>query len=190
MGVAIGQIIVGLIESFFGRKLYWVFVALAGFAIGWVLAPAIFGGLATWALVLIGAVMGVVFALLSVKFMRFMVSVAGFFAFGPVTVLVVRWLGAEAVRGSVVWWIAFVLGGLVGFFVMLTLFNWALIVLTSLVGAGSAATGISHFVTNEPKWLQIVIFVVVFALGALFQARALRSRKRSFGTVRPAAVAR
>jgi hypothetical protein len=79
---------------------------------------------------------------------------------------------------------------LVGFFVMLTLFNWALIVLTSLVGAGSAAIGINHFVTNGPKWVQVVLFIVVFALGALFQARALRSRKGSRGAARSVALAR
>jgi len=174
VGVAIGQIVIGLIEALFGRKLYWVFVALAGFAVGWVLAPAIFGGLPTWAWVLIGAVLGIVFALLSVKFMRFMVSIGGFFAFGAVTVEVVRWLGAEAAQGSVVWWIAFVIGGLVGFFIMLTLFDWALIVLTSLAGAGSVATGINHFVPNEPRWLQVVLFVVILVVGLLFQWASLR----------------
>jgi membrane protein implicated in regulation of membrane protease activity len=57
------------------------------------------------------------------------------------------------------------------------LFNWALIVLTALVGGGAAATGIVHFVPNGPKWLQIVLWVVVFGLGALYQARSLRGRK-------------
>ena len=182
MGLAIGQIIGGFIEAFFGRKIFWIFVALAGFSVGWALASWIAGGLATWLWVLIGAVVGIVFALLSLKFTRAMVAISGFFAFGFVTVQVVRWLGATAANGSATYWVAYAIGGLIGAFLMGVLFNWALIVLTALVGGGAAATGITHFVSNGPKWLQVVLWVVLFGLGALYQARSLRGgRARAKG---------
>ena len=48
-------------------------------------------------------------------------------------------------------------------------------VLTALIGAGAVATGITHFVSNEPKWLQVVLFVVVLVLGLSYQIRSFRT---------------
>ena len=160
MGAAIGQIVFGLIESLLGRRLFWIFVAIGGFAVGWFLIPGFFDGIETWARILIGVVVGVVFAVLALWFTRFMVAVSGFFLFGTVTVLVVRWLGGEAIHGSTAYWIAFLVGGVVGAIIVGIFFNWALIILTSLVGSGSVATGITYLVSEGTIWLQVVLFVV------------------------------
>ena len=177
MGLAIGQIVVGLVESFFGRRLYWIFVALGGFAIGWEFARAISSGMSEWVAVLIGAILGIVLAFLSLKFTKWIVTLAAFFALGTVTVDVVRWLGAEAAKGSAGYWIAYIIGGLIGALLIRIFFNWGLMVLTALLGAGAVATGITHFVSNEPKWLQAVLFVVVLILGLSYQVRSFRGKK-------------
>jgi hypothetical protein len=177
VGVAIGQIVIGLIEALFGRRLYWVFVALGGFAVGWGLASWVLHDVATWVWVLIGAAAGIVFALLSLKFTRFIVAVAGFFAVGAITIELARWLGAEVANGSSSYWITYAVGGAIGFLVILALFDWALIVLTSLAGAGATATGINYFVPNEPRWAQVTIWVAVFAIGVYVQSRSLPRRR-------------
>ena len=41
MGIAVAEIIAGLVELLFGRRLFWLFVAAGGFLVGWFLAPAI-----------------------------------------------------------------------------------------------------------------------------------------------------
>ncbi len=178
MGLAIGQIVIGLIEALFGRRLYWLFVALGGFAVGWGLASWVLGDVATWAWVLIGIGVGIVFALLSLRFTKLMVGIAGFFVFSSVTIEVARRLGVQVANGTAAYWITYLIGGVVGFFLILALFDWALIVLTSLAGAGATATGINYFVPNEPRWLQVTLWVVVFAGGILYQSRGLRRKKR------------
>jgi MFS family permease len=177
MGLAIGQIVAGLIESFFGRRLYWFFVALGGFAIGWEFATAISSGMSEWVAVLIGAVLGIGLAFLSLKFAKWVVTLAAFFALGTATVDVVRWLGGEATQGTSSYWIAYIIGGLIGAALIRIFFDWGLMVLTALVGAGAVATGITHFVSGEPKWLQVVLFVVILVLGLSYQIRSFRGKK-------------
>ena len=102
LGTAVAQIVVGLIEALFGRKLFWLFVAIGGFLIGWFLVPAIYGAvndgatLELWTRVVIGVTAGLVLGFLAIKFTKFMVSLAGFFIFGTATVLVVRYFGAQS----------------------------------------------------------------------------------------------
>ena len=78
-----------------------------------------------------------------------MVSVAGFFIIGAATVLAVDYFGGDVAQGTRNFWIAFGVGGVVGAIVMGLLFDWALIVLTALFGAGAAVDGIMYFFTPE-----------------------------------------
>lgn len=178
MGVAIAEIVAGLVELLFGRRLFWVFVAIGGFVVGWFLVPAIFHSLASWERILIGVVLGVLFALLATWFTRFMVSVAGFFLFGAVAVVLVRHLGAHASSGSTAYWVSYLIGGIVGALLLSIFFDWALIVLTSLAGAGATAQGIVHFVTRHPLWLEVILLVVFAACGFAYQAWSFRGHGR------------
>ena len=184
MGGAIAQIILGFIELLLGRKLFWVFVAVGGFLIGWFLAPAIFDEIGTWARVLIGIVLGVVFALLARWFLKFMVAVAGFFLLGAVVVVLVRDLGGNVPSGSAIYWLIYVIGGVVGAALLVVFFDWALIVFTSLGGAGSAARGIVHFIDDNPRWLEVMLFVVLAALGLVVQVWGFRRGGRRLGLSR------
>ena len=182
MGVAIAEIIAGFLELLFGRRLFWLFVAIGGFLIGWFLAPAIFHSMVTWERIVIGIVLGLIFALLATWFTRFMVAAAGFFLFGAVAVVLVRYLGAHAPSGSTAFWVAYVIGGLVGAVLLSLFFDWALIILTSVAGAGAAAQGIVHFVTGHPRWLELVLFIVLAVLGFAYQGWSFRGHgRRSLG---------
>ena len=39
MAAAIVAILIGLVETFMGRRLFWLFVAIGGFLLGWFLVP-------------------------------------------------------------------------------------------------------------------------------------------------------
>jgi hypothetical protein len=173
-------IIVGAVELFFGRRLFWLFVAIAGFLIGYFLAPAIFSSINSTVRVLVGIGIGVLFGLLAMVFTRFMVALAGFFVFGPAAVLLIRYFGASAPNGSTWYWVAYVIGGLIGFVLLWAFFDWALVVLTSLAGAGGIVRGITSLTSSLSGTWQIVVFVVVAILGILFQARSLTGT-RVFG---------
>lgn len=184
MGAAIVQIIFGFIGMLFGRNLFWLFVAIGGFLIGWFLAPAIFHSMVTWHRILVGVVLGILFAILARWFVKFMVAVAGFFLLGAATVVVIRDLGGSAPSGSAAYWLAYIIGGVIGAILLVAFFDWALIVFTSLAGAGSAARGIVHFATNNPRWLEVVLFVVFVVIGLLYQARSFLGGNRSLGRLR------
>ena len=181
MGTAIAEIIAGFAELLFGRKLFWILVGIGGFLIGWFLAPAIWHSLLTWQRVLIGIVLGLGFALLAHWFIRFMVALAGFFSVGTLAVVLVRHLGAHVSSGSVSYFVTFIVGGLVGAVLLGMFFNWALLILTSLVGAGSVAIGIVHFVSHHPHWLEVVLFIILAVLGFAYQARRIVGHNRGLG---------
>jgi hypothetical protein len=183
VATAIVGIILGAIELLFGRRLFWLFVGIAGFLIGYFLAPAIFHNMSTLLRVLIGVGIGVVFAILAIFFTRFMVAVAGFFIFGPAVVVLIRDLGANAPDGSTWYWVTYAIGGVIGFILLWAFFDWALIVLTSLAGAGGIIQGVRSLTTISPTW-QIILYVVLAVIGVIFQARSYSRRRLARGPSR------
>jgi hypothetical protein len=76
----------------------------------------------------------------------------------------------------------------VGAIVLGLFFNWALILFTSLAGAGAIADGIFYFFTPESptaanpvpaKWIEGVVLAVLFIIGLIVQIKT-RGR-RSIG---------
>jgi hypothetical protein len=183
MAAPIVAIILGAIELLFGRRLFWLFVAIAGFLIGYFLAPAVFHSMTGLVRVLVGIGIGIVFGLLAIFFTRFMVAVAGFFIFGPAVVVLIRDLGANAPDGSTLYWVAYGVGGVIGFILLWAFFDWALIVLTSLAGAGGIVQGIRALTTLSPLW-QIILFAVLAVIGVVVQARSYTGRRLANGPMR------
>ncbi|OFW67840.1 MAG: hypothetical protein A2Y74_08570 [Actinobacteria bacterium RBG_13_63_9] len=195
VGLAVAQIVVGLIMGMFGRRVIWLFVGIAGFLLGWFIAPAIWetakgqgAELELWLRLVIGIVVGIVAAFLAYRFTRVMVAIAGFLVVGVATVLAVRYFGGHAPNGSRNFWIAFGCGGVVGAIVLGLFFDWALIILTSLAGAGAVADGIFYFFTPESpssanpapaRWIEGVVLAVLFIIGLVVQIKT-RGR-RSIG---------
>jgi Domain of unknown function (DUF4203) len=177
MGEAIAQIVVGLIELLFGRRLFWVFVAAGGFLFGWFVAPAIWENIPDWTRIVVGVVLGLILAGLAKFFTRAMVAVGGFLIFGPATVVAVDRLGGSVPQGSNNYWIAFAVGGVVGAVLLGIFFNWALIILSSLVGAGATVAGIEYFTGTQRKWLEWVLLIVLLVIGLVFQIKSFFKHK-------------
>ncbi len=177
MGEAVVQIVVGLIEVLFGRRLFWVFVAAGGFLFGWFVVPAIYADMPTWARVVIGVGLGLVLAGLAKLFTRAIVALGGFLIVGPAAVIAVDRLGWSVVQGSRGYWIIFAIGGVIGAALLGMFFNWALIVLSALFGAGATVAGIEYFTDTLPKWAEIVGGVVLLVIGLMVQSRSLLKHK-------------
>jgi hypothetical protein len=177
MGEAVAQIVVGLVELLFGRRLFWVFVAVAGFVFGWSVTPAIWAGIPVWARVVIGVVLGLALAGLAKFATRAMVAIGGFLLVGPTAVVIVDKFGGSVPQGSTNYWIAFAVGGVVGALVLGMFFNWALIIVTSLIGAGATVAGIEYFTGTERKWLEWVLVVVLLVIGLIVQIKSLVKHK-------------
>ncbi|MBX3747990.1 MAG: DUF4203 domain-containing protein [Verrucomicrobiae bacterium] len=150
-----------------GRRLFWVFVVGTGFILGARLATELLGESAGWgwlAAVLGAGLLGALLALLAQKVA---VAVAGFLAGGYLAhalVLHYRWDEAPP-------WVAFVVGGAVGSFLLMVLFDWALIAISSLTGAAV----ITEQIPVEPPW-PVAVFLGLLVLGLAVQARGMRRR--------------
>jgi hypothetical protein len=157
-------ILIGLALLFFGRQLFWLFVGGAGFAAGMAGATNLFRGQSDLVILVIAVVLGLIGALLSVLLQRLAIGLAGFFAGGYALLNLAMKLGRED------WgWIAFVAGGLLGALLVMVLFDWALIVLSSLTGALLVVDSLRL----EPS-LGLLIFVVLLIAGLVAQAARLR----------------
>ena len=159
--------LVGIVLLFFGRRLFWFFIAASGFLFGMFLARDQFQLESTTLVVAIALLAGLLGALLSVVLQKVAVAVGGFIAGA--------YLGAHLVDAldAAKWtWLGFALGGLLGAILLVTLFEWTLILLSSLVGAAFLADGIG---TPETA---IAIFAAACVIGMLVQAVQLsRARK-------------
>ena len=161
------NIILGAIALLFGCHLFWAFVAIAGFLIGMEVAGLVLVDQAAWVQILVGIGFSAIGALVAIGAERFGFALAGFYAVGYLSVI-----GGGAVLPQshpLVW---FLLGGLAGAIVAALLMDWAIIVLSSLVGA----TAIVTQVKLAPA-VALVALVGLIIVGIVFQSRGLRRER-------------
>src|SRR5688572_5040156 len=102
-------VLAGIVLLLFGRRLFWVFVAVAGFAAGWHFASENLDIHPQSSLLLVAIVVGLIGALLAIFLQKAAVAVAGFFSGGYLALSLVMYLGEKSYG-----WIAFVVGGALG----------------------------------------------------------------------------
>ena len=161
-------IVVGVALLLFGRRLYWVFVAGIGFLTGLEFAPEILPGQPDWVILVAALVAALVGALLAVMAQAFVIGAIGFVAGGGVAFRFIRALGIRAlgIAADTPTWIIVLIGGIVGVILMLCLFNWALIVLSSLAGASLVVTGLAPRLSHGSAFFLVIAVAIV---GVIFQ---------------------
>ena len=159
-------IVVGLVLLFWGRLLYWLFVAGIGFLTGLALAPDLLPGWPDWLILLVALVVAIVGAVVAILAQRLTIGLIGFVAGGGTGLLLLRALGFS---GDAPGWIAYLIAGVIGLVLMLALFEWALILLSSLAGANLIVTGVvARF--PLPQALPLVLLVGLVLIGVVVQA--------------------
>jgi len=148
-----------------GRKLFWLFVGAVGFVTGLQLATSFWQGPEGLALVF-GLIIGVIFALLAIFMQTITIGIAGFLAGGFILNAMAGMFGLDAS------WIIYIIGGLIGLALVLFLFDWAIITLSSLAGASLV---IQSFLSEGGAGG--IIFMVLFLIGVVVQGSVLRSEK-------------
>ena len=137
MGVV--RVVIGGLLLVLGRKLFWLFVAASGFAAGLAVATQLLHLQPEWVALLVGLAGGVLGALVAVFLQRLAVGVAGFLAGAYIAVSLATTLG---VTGTAVVWIVLIIGGILGAALIVGVFEWALIGLSSLAGAALIVEGL------------------------------------------------
>jgi hypothetical protein len=163
-------IILGLIILLFGMRLFWLFVGVVGFVVAANLAAQYLVGQNEWVIIAAGLVAGLIGAVLAVIFQRIAVAVAGFLAGAYIATYLLASLGVEMGNFE---WVVWIIGGAIGGTLVFALFDWALIVLSSLVGASLVAPA---FTLDAP--IQTLLFLVLAVVGIVFQAGLLRGSER------------
>src|SRR5947208_1829798 len=164
--VAIVGALIGAVILLFGRKLFWLCVAAVGFAAGVEIAPHLVHEPSSLLALSIALVLGLIGALLALFLQKVAIAVLGFLAGGKLAGAIAAAFFVHYAQYST---IIFVVGGLVGAILLLALFDWALIVVSSLIGA--------HLIQSAivlPSSGSTIVFIGLVVIGILAQAASLR----------------
>ena len=151
-----------------GRKLFWLFVGAAGFVAGLQLATQFWQGPEILAIV-IGLVVGGIFALLAIFLQGVAIGVAGFLAGGYVLTMVAGMIGLNEGAFS---WTVYLIGGILGVILVVFLFDWALITLSSLAGASLITEALLL-----PSGIGGVVFLALVIVGVVIQGSTLQRER-------------
>ena len=163
--------LLGLALLFFGRRLFWLFVAALGFAIGLQLAPHLSQNPPLWLSLLLSLGLGLAGILLALLLQKLAIALGGFLAGGSIAVALAAAFLADSAHYSA---ITFVIGGIIGALLLVALFDWALIIFSAIEGA-RLITGSVHLPSTGTTILLIVLAVV----GIMVQASMFQRSRRA-----------
>ena len=157
----------GILLSIFGRRIFWLLIGAGGFIVGIIIFDRFFpeqtGGLPLITALLIG----LAGAGLAVFLQKTAVWVIGFFAGSFITLTLFSLFGLDL--GNMAW-LFIVIGGAVGAALTILLFEWALVILSSLAGSVIIVNAV-----NVEQPLTTGLLVAIFVFGLIIQ---LRHRKK------------
>jgi len=167
----LAYVVVGLALLFAGRRLFWLFVAAVGFVAGLELVTPVTETEPTAAALLVAFLAGAIGAGLALFLQPLAIAVAGFAA----GAMLLESLGVpDAGEGLLV----LLVGGLVSAIIMVAVFDWALIALSSLFGAHIVVAAVPL-----APGLRAVAFAVLLVVGLLVQARVALPGSKTDPTV-------
>lgn len=161
----------GAAALLFGLRLFWLFAAVVGFAVGWWLVGLILQP--GWLQLIVGALVGGILAILTRWLgkwaIRIVAALAGF-------VLLPMLLGNLGMLGGISEFIWAVVGAVAGFVLAVFMADWTVIVLSVLLGAGMIMSGADEVLRafRQPPLSEVLHLLIGFALivaGILFQSR-------------------
>jgi hypothetical protein len=170
----------GIALLVFGRRLFWLFVGIAGFIAGFDLAQQYLALQPDWLIWGAGILCGLVGILLAIFFQRLAVGLGGFAAGGYIALHLTSLMGATAL-----FWI-YLVGGIIGAVLLYLLFDWALILLSCIAGASLVVKSLQW----DPLY-KMLLYVCLIIAGAAFQAvwmhkRSLVEKRRDSGNLKSA----
>jgi len=159
------HILVGLTLLLFGRKLFWLLVAFSGFMVGFQFSEMIIPYSPQWIQVTVALGVGIMGALMAILLQRMAFVLAGFLAGLYMVLMATQWMGTNDFS-----FVFYILGGVVGAVAGYIFIDWAIIVLSAIIGA-SVIVNALMVVLRLPPAISIVSFMVLSVIGAVFQIR-------------------
>jgi hypothetical protein len=167
----LADIIAGAVLLVLGRKLFWLFVGIVGFYVGFEVARTLAAEQPAWLVWTIAIGAGVIGALLAIVLQRVGFAVGGFYAGGYIALL-----AAERFVPGTMGVAAFVIGGVIGAILAALLMDWAIVVLSCLVGAALIVP-----VLGLQPLASTLVYAGLVAVGIIVQAQFMGGKGRSAG---------
>jgi hypothetical protein len=164
--VTIVGVLIGIVILFFGRRLFWLCVAAVGFTVGVEIAPLLVNEPSSVLALVIALVFGVLGALLALFVQKVAIAVLGFLAGGKLATAIAAAFFVHYAQYST---IIFVIGGTIGAILLLAVFGWALIVVSSFIGAYLIKSAIVL-----PPTGSTLVFIGLAIVGIFVQAASFR----------------
>jgi hypothetical protein len=164
----IASALIGVVVLLLGRKIFWICVAAIGFAAGVEVAPHLVSQPSPLLQLSLALVLGLIGALLALFQQKLAIGIAGFALGGR---LAVGLATAFLVDSANSYWITFIIGGVIGAILLLTLFDWAIILLSAFLGA--------HLIVSAfalPQTGATILFLALAIIGIIVQSAILRRR--------------
>lgn len=153
-------LLLGAVLLVAGRRLFWALIGVAGFLAGMWLALEVLGPEPEWVRWAVGAVVGLIGIGLAKLFQKVAVGLAGFFLVGFAALDL---LERDLSYGNSGDWLVFAVAGVLGAILAGWLFQIALVVLSSYLGAVLVIDSL-----NLPE--TALMLGVLFAVGVLVQS--------------------
>lgn len=164
--VTIVGVLIGIVILFFGRRLFWLCVAAVGFAVGVEIAPQLVHEPSSLVALIVALLFGLLGALLALFLQKVAIAVLGFLAGGKLACAIAAAFFVHYAHYST---IIFIAGGIIGAILLLVLFDWALIVVSSFIGAYLIQSAIVL-----PPTGSTLVFVGLAIMGIIAQAASFR----------------
>jgi hypothetical protein len=161
--IAIISLVIGAILLISGRQLYWLLVGALGFFAGIIISNSVFPAQSGWTPLLFALVMGVIGTGLALFIQKTAIGLVGFIAG---VFLVILLFNHFSFGLGIVFWVLLGIGGITGAILMRKLFDWGLIIFSSLAG--------TLLITNVIKLdqpLAALLFIALLLLGLIVQGR-------------------
>lgn len=151
----------GILLLFLGRKLFWLFVAVVGFLIGMTFVPELLPNQPDSVILTISLIAGLLGALLAALLQKVAVGLAGLVAGGYIVYYLLEFV---AVNLGDYQWMAILAGGILGALLAGSMFDWALILITSASGATIISSGLALAMP-----ISAVVLVALLVIGVVAQ---------------------
>lgn len=157
-------IALGLLSLLLGKRLFWLFAGIVGFALGWWLMGFINQDvLRVVAGVIVGLILGGLSRFLGKWAIRIVAAIAGF-------VILPMLMGSLGMLGGISEFLWAVTGAILGFVFALFLADWTLIFLSSILGAGLILNGAQVFLPMAEA-VRMIVGIILIAVGVVVQSR-------------------
>lgn len=164
-------LLLGILLIFAGRNLFWLFVSGMGFLAGLTAAPLLFRNMDSVMIVLLSIACGLVGLLLAQFVQKLGAALAGFLAGAYVLDILMKLFLPGMPPNN---WFFHVFAGLVGAVMVLSFFEWALVILTSLSGA----TLVTQSLQVPAAWSALILLLLLI-VGVSIQGTFLERSRRA-----------